>query len=402
MTEPLAPPVRPPLAELDPELTWSDVAGTRVGVTSAGMYGRPRDDVTVLVAPGTAAALTTRSSAASAPCRWTRARVPGPCDAVVINAGNSNAATGPEGEAAVQRTAEAAARVLGTTPEAVLVCSTGVIGVPLPLDRLLPGVERAAGSLDADATRAAHAILTTDLVPKQAGARAGGLSVAGFAKGSGMIHPNMGTMLAFVATDAQVEAADLQKLLGEIADRTFNCVTVDGDTSTSDTLIVQATGKGLDARPGMPGRAELASALEAVCRELSRMIARDGEGAEHLLHVLIQGTESDAIAREAARAVCVSPLVKTAVYGRDPNWGRVVGALGKAGVAGLDVLDLDFAGVPVLRAGRPLDFDEAAASAALAQPEVTIHARLPGPGLGEAWGCDLTPGYVSINADYRS
>lgn len=399
---PLPSPSQPPLAALVSDLSWTDIAGTRAGVVSAGMYPRTRDDVVVLVAPGTSAALTTRSSAASAPCRWTRARVPGPCHAVVINAGNSNAATGPDGELAVRRTAETAARVLGTTPDAILVCSTGVIGVPLPLDRLLPGVERAASSLDAPGSRAARAIMTTDLVPKEAAARAGGISVAGFAKGSGMIHPNMGTMLAFVATDAQVDGPDLQALISEIADRTFNCVTVDGDTSTSDTLIVQATGQGPDARPGSPGRAALASALEAVCRELARMIARDGEGAEHLLHVLVEGTPSDAAAREAARAVCVSPLVKTAIYGRDANWGRVVGAFGKAGVAGLDALDLDFAGIPVLRAGRPLPFDEATARAALAAPEVTVHARLPGPGLGEAWGCDLTPGYVSINADYRS
>jgi glutamate N-acetyltransferase/amino-acid N-acetyltransferase len=402
MTAPLSPPRRPPLPALAADITWTDIPGTRVGVVSAGMYARTRDDVVVLVAPGTAAAVTTRSSAASAPCRWTRARVPGPCHAVVINAGNSNAATGPDGDAAVARTAEVAARALGTTPDAILVCSTGVIGVPMPLDRLLPGVERAAASLDASAARAAHAILTTDLVPKQAAARVDGVTVAGFAKGSGMIHPNMGTMLAFVATDAQVDGPDLQALVGEITDRTFNCVTVDGDTSTSDTLIVQATGLGPDARPHTPGRAALAAALEAVCRELSRMIARDGEGAEHLLHVLIEGTDSDVAAREAARAVCVSPLVKTAIYGRDANWGRVVGALGKAGVAGLDTLDLDFAGIPVLRSGRPVPFAEAAAAAALARPEVTVHARLPGPGLGEAWGCDLTPGYVSINADYRS
>lgn len=406
MTTPLdlAPPVLP---ALDPAIGWAEVPGARLGVVQAGIK-KPkappfRDDVVVLVAPGTAAAVVTRSTALAAPCRWTRDRVPGAIHAVVVNSGNANASTGPQGEADCAATAQAVADALGCAPDAVLVCSTGVIGVPMPMERMAQGARDAALRAGQDSSaRGAGAILTTDLVPKQAGLRIGGLTVAGMAKGSGMIHPNMGTMLGFVATDAQVAGADLQRLVAEVADRSFNAVTVDGDTSTNDTLIVQATGLGPVAAPGNAAWDALAAGLEAVCRELARAIARDGEGATTLVEVVVAGAGSDAACRDAARAVIRSPLVKTAIAGRDPNWGRVIGALGAAGVPGLDHCDLDFAGVPVLRAGRPLAFDEATASAALDQPDVRISIRLPGAGLGFAWGCDLTADYVKINADYRT
>jgi glutamate N-acetyltransferase/amino-acid N-acetyltransferase len=217
-----------------------------------------------------------------------------------------------------------------------------------------------------------------------------------------MIHPDMATMLAFLATDARVSPPHLQALLSRVADRTFHQVTVDGDTSTNDTVVLQATGLGPEARPGTDAFGALESALTEVARRLARAIARDGEGATRLLTVTVEGLADDAAARRAARAVARSPLVKTAVHGRDPNWGRVVGALGAAGVPGLDRLDLDLAGVPVLRAGRPIGFDEAAASDALGAEEVVVSARFPGPGRGEAWGCDLTEGYVRINASYRT
>lgn len=389
--------------------SWDLVAAARCGVVSAGIK-KPdlppvRDDVAVLLAPGVAAAVTTRSSAAAAPCRWSRARVPGPVRAVVVNSGNANASTGAQGEADVAATASAAASVLGCSSDEILVCSTGVIGVNLPMQRLLPAVrtatERALQGAD-DGHRLARAILTTDLVAKEAAVDVGGVRVGGVAKGSGMIYPDMATMLGFICTDARVAPADLQALLREVADRTFNAITVDGDTSTNDTLIVQATGTGEVAAPGHAAWEALTLGLETVCRQLARAIARDGEGATTLVEVAVSGLGSDQEARQAARAVVRSNLLKAAIFGRDPNWGRIVGALGAAGVPHLDLLDLDLAGVPVLRAGRPLAFDERAASDALTAPTVRIEARLPGPGFGVAWGCDLTEGYVKINADYRS
>ncbi len=393
-----------PLPALLPGGTYTSVAGARVGVAQGAIKRAGRDDVVVFVAEGPTAAVTTRSTAASAPCLWTRARVPARRVAAVVNSGNSNASTGAQGHRDAAAMAAEVAQVLGCSPDDVLVCSTGVIGVPMPMDRVLPAVRSAAGALGPDGARAARAILTTDLVPKEAACVAEGVTVGGVAKGSGMIHPNMGTMLAFVATDARVSAEHLQQLTESVADQTFNAVTVDGDTSTSDTLIVQATGLGPAAEPGTAAWRGLEAALTAVCRHLARAIARDGEGAEHLLTVIVEGVGSDALARDAARAVARSPLVKTAVHGRDANWGRVVGALGAAGVPDLHTLSLDLAGIPVLRDGQPVAFDEAAAREALGADEVVIHARLPGggPGRGEAWGCDLTAGYVRINADYRS
>lgn len=399
----------PTRAPLLPGGTWTSVPGTAVGVVAAGIK-KPsappsRDDVAVLLAPGTAAALTTRSTAAAAPCRWTRARVPGPIQAVLVNSGNANASTGPQGEADVAESAAAVAETLGCAPEAVLVCSTGVIGVPLPRTRLFDGAREAAALARAgghDGHRLARAILTTDLVAKEAACQVDGVRVGGVAKGSGMIHPNMATMLGFLAADVHAPAAAIQSLLTRVVDRTFNAISVDGDMSTNDTVILQCTGRGHEAVPGTPVWAALEAALESVCAHLARAIAADGEGATTLVEVVLQGTADDAAARAAARAVIRSPLLKSAIHGRDPNWGRIVGALGAAGVAGLEQLDLDLAGVPVLRGGRPVDWDEAAASAALDAREVRIAARLPGPGLGVAWGCDLSADYVKINADYRS
>jgi glutamate N-acetyltransferase / amino-acid N-acetyltransferase len=383
--------------------TWTSVPGASCGVAAADIKGNggERDDVALLVAPGFAAAVTTSSTAAAAPCLWTRARVPGPVHAVVVNSGNANAATGSTGTADTAATAAHTADLLGCPVDQVLVCSTGVIGVPLPMKRLEVGVTRAA-DLGATGHQLAQAILTTDLVPKESAVCVDGVTVGGVAKGSGMIHPGMATMLAFMVTDAQVDPIELQQLVGVVADRTFNAITVDGDMSTNDTFLVQATGTGVPAPMGSPGWVALAAALEAVATDLARAIARDGEGATTLIECVVQGLGSDREARQAARAVLRSSLVKSAIHGRDPNWGRVVGALGQARVPGLDQLDLDLAGVPVVRAGRPLPFDEATASAALTATDVQIACRLPGTGLGRAWGCDMTAEYVRINADYRS
>ncbi len=389
-----------------PAGTWTDVPGARCGVAVAGIASGPRDDVCVLVAGGPTASVTTTSTAAAAPCRWTRSRTPGEIRAVVVNAGNANAATGEQGERAVAETAAVAAGALGCTPDEILVCSTGVIGVPLPTDRLLPAVGAALETLGAAGDAAARAIMTTDTRPKQAAWRSadGAITVAGMAKGSGMIHPNMATMLGFLVTDAQVAAEDLQALLGRAVDRTFNAITVDGDTSTNDTVILQTTGLGVRARPGDDAWEALEAGVAAVSEHLARAIAADGEGATTLVEVDLRGLPDDAAARAAARAVVRSPLVKTAITGRDPNWGRVVGALGAAGVPDLGRhLDIDLAGFAVMRGGAPIaDLDEAAVSAAMDAAEVRIAIRLPGPGRAKAWGCDLTDGYVRINADYRS
>ena len=396
------------LTELLDGGTFTSVPGTRVGVAQAEVkrVGLVRDDIAVLVATGLAAGVVTRSTALAAPCRWTRARLPGPVTALVVNSGNANAATGTQGEADAQHMAETVAQELGCAATSVLVCSTGVIGVPMPMARVKAGIVRAVASLGSvDGHRAARAIMTTDLVPKEAACAVDGVTVGGIAKGSGMIHPDMATMLAFLVTDARIapeHATALQALVTTVADRTFHAVTVDGDMSTNDTFVVQSTGVGPTAAPGTPMWVALERALHAVARHLARAMARDGEGARHLIEVIVEGTADDATARMAARTVARSPLVKTAIAGHDANWGRVLGALGAAGVAALERCDLDFAGVPVLRDGAPLPFDEARARAALSEPTVTIAARLPGPGYGEAFGCDLTADYVRINADYRT
>jgi glutamate N-acetyltransferase/amino-acid N-acetyltransferase len=389
------------LVPLLPGGTYTSVPGTRIGVGQAAIKKKNVDDVVVLVAAGSAAGVTTLSTAASAPCLWTRSQLPGSCHAVVVNSGNANAATGSQGVADARAMAEAVAGVLGCEATQVLVASTGVIGVPMPMDRVIPAVQSATRELTADGHRAAQAILTTDLVAKEAAVCVDGMTIGGLAKGSGMIHPNMGTMLAFLATDVSAPAAALQTLVEEMCERTFNAVTVDGDTSTSDIFTLQTTNQGRSIQPGTAEWASFTSGLYSVCRHLARAIARDGEGATRLLTVQVEGL-SDTDARVAARAVARSPLVKTAVHGRDANWGRVVGALGAAGVPGLDRLDLDLCGIPVLRRGTPVAFDEDVATQSMGADEVVIYAKLPGSGFGEAWGCDLSAGYVSINADYRS
>ena len=229
-----------------------------------------------------------------------------------------------------------------------------------------------------------------------------GFSVAGVAKGSGMIHPNMATMLGFLVTDAAISAEDLSVALSEVNARTFNAISVDGDTSTNDTVILQATGQGAALTRGGAGWAAFIEALEAVAQKLAFAIVSDGEGATRTFEVGIQGASSDAIAMSAAKAVVRSPLVKTAIHGSDPNWGRIVGALGAEGVEDLDSVSIRIGGYPVVTDGAPVDFDEATLHSAMSQNHVVIDIALPGAGVGRAWGCDLGPNYISINADYRS
>ena len=381
--------------------------GVGVAVGSVKAPGRTSPDVVVLCTaePAAFAAVTTTSSAAAAPCLWTRARAPGLRRAVVVNSGNANAATGAQGVADNLGMAEAVAARIGCVPDDVLVCSTGVIGVPLPMQRLLPAIDRAAE--EALAARGAFhdpavAICTTDTRPKRAGVKVGEVTVAGMAKGSGMIHPDMATMLGFLATDADVAPADLQALLECVNARTFNQISVDGDMSTNDTVILLATGHGPRLTPDLPGWEDLVTAVSLVARQLARDIARDGEGARTLISVTVQGGETDDLARSWARAVVSSSLFKAAVHGQDPNWGRIVGALGAAGAVGLEHLDVDLGEVPVMRDGTPMTFDESVVSTAMGAAELRVFLGLPGAGRGVAWGCDLSAEYVSINADYRS
>ena len=320
--------------------------------------------------------------------------------AVVVNSGVANAATGLEGVAAARATAEHAAHLLELAPEEVLVLSTGVIGVPLPLENVLAGVTAAASALSADGEGAAHAIMTTDTHPKEAVAHGDGFVVGGMAKGSGMIHPDLATMLAVVTTDYPLARDEAESLLRAAVAESFNSITVDGECSTNDTVVLLANGASGAAR----NSEAFAAALHAVCAELATQIVADGEGATLVAAINVSGAASCAEAKAIARRIATSPLVKTALHGRDANWGRVLAAAGSApyngGYAKLEPerVTLDFDGVRVLEHGTPLG-----AEPKLGGESVTIELDL-GLGGGQAayLTSDLSSEYVSINADYRS
>lgn len=334
--------------------------------------------------------------------------------AVVINSGNANAVTGAQGLADAHTTAEVAAAALGVEADSILVMSTGVIGQMLPLDRLLPGVTAAVNALDpaADAGhRVARAIMTTDTFPKEAAARvtvAGRtVTLAGVAKGAGMIAPHMATLLSVIVTDVAIRPAALRAALEDAAGRSFNCVTVDGDMSTNDTLLVLANGRAGNPvidDPDSPGYTEFLDGLRQVSAALARMIARDGEGATKFVTIRVTGAPSWDVARQVGLAVGNSSLVKTALHGEDANWGRVLCAVGYSG-AEIDParLALWFDEVQLVRDGAPTDYQEADAHATLTKPEVLIRIDLgQGDAEAEVWTCDLSYDYVRINADYRT
>ncbi len=388
--------------------------GFLAGAVYAGLQLPAPDqrDLGALLAdrPCAAAARFTRNRVVAAPVVLSRARIQegGPLRGAVFNAGNANACTGPEGLRAAEEMVELAARRLGVAPAELLVASTGVIGVPLDMAKVRAGLERLEVTPDGGAA-AARAIMTTDLRPKQAAVElelAGRpVRVGGMAKGSGMIHPDLATMLAFLTTDAPLTRAEADALLGPAVERSFNMVTVDGDTSTNDMVLLVANGAAdLPAPLGAADLARLGAALEGVCIQLARAIAADGEGATRLIEVRVEGARDAAEARRAARTVAGSNLVKAAVYGGDPNWGRIVAALGRDDVdLDPDAIDVDVGPVAVMRAGRPLPFDAAAASAAMQPPEVHLWVDLHrGGGAATAWGCDLTEQYVVINSEYTT
>ena len=325
--------------------------------------------------------------------------------AVLINSGQANACTGDRGLIDSQRATAAAADRLGLDEESVVICSTGVIGVPIPMPTLLAGLDPLAGALaTSGGEAAAQAILTTDLVDKQVALEADlqgrRVRIGGMAKGSGMIHPDMATMLGFFSCDAGVEPSRWQAMVRRAVQRSFNAITVDGDTSTNDTVLAFAAGEALpedqlDA---------LEDGLTAAMQQLAQAIARDGEGATCLIEVQVEGAVDEASALAVARTVCGSSLVKTAVHGRDPNWGRIVAAAGRSGVAfDPEAVALWIGSHQLMEAGQPVAFDRDAASAVLREDRVSIRLRLgSGPGIGVGWGCDLSDQYVRINADYTT
>ena len=331
--------------------------------------------------------------------------------ALAINSGNANACTGAQGFKDALLMAKLTADRLDLDPDQVLVSSTGVIGRYLPMNAVKVGIVEACGRLSPEGgVDAARAIMTTDTVPKSAQLEVeiGGtaIRVGGMCKGSGMIHPNMATLLAYVTTDAAVEVGLMRKLVKPIADRSFNQVTIDGDSSTNDTFLMLANGAAGNApiRAGSVEAEALEMALLEVARELARAIAQDGEGATKLITVRVRDAASDADARTAARAVASSSLVKTAVHGGDPNWGRIVCALGYSGAdLALDRLHLSVGGMVVFERGAGVDVDLSAVRRAFEQPEIEIVATLGlANGSAEAWGCDLSEEYVRINADYTT
>lgn len=391
--------------------------GFRAGAAAADIKGNGsgRLDVCVLAAdyPVAAAGVFTTNRVQAAPVVLSRQRVAGGyLRAIAVNAGNANACTGDEGMAAAETAAAAVAERLDCSPAQVAVASTGVIGVQLPLDRLLAGLDAAVAGLSADGgAAAAQAIMTTDTRPKEAAvtvelAPGWVATVGGMAKGAGMIEPNMATMLGFITTDAPVGPQALQQALAAAADDTFNMVTVDGDTSTNDSLFLLASGAigGPQLQPGTRPWDRFVTALHTVCEELAKAIARDGEGATKLIEVRVEGAASKDDARRAAKAIARSPLVKTAVYGADANWGRILCAAGYSG-ADFDPAAASLWLGPILVAerGQGVAFDEAAAQQYLSGADVQMRLRLgDGPGAATAWGCDLTHEYVNINGSYRT
>jgi glutamate N-acetyltransferase/amino-acid N-acetyltransferase len=359
----------------------------------------------------TAAAVYTRNVVRGAPLVVTRRSMEdGRVLAVVVNSGNANAATGQKGLQDAYAMRALAAEALGIQAGEVAVASTGVIGEHLPMAEISAGITEASARLDRDGAPFAEAILTTDTRTKGVAVQVeiGGVTVTvgGTAKGSGMIHPNMGTMLAFMTTDAAVEKGCLQEALSNATERTFNRVTVDGDTSPSDMAILLANGAADNESltTGSPDYPAFAEAVEDVARSLAKEIARDGEGATRLVEVVVEGAADEASAAALAKAVVGSNLVKAAAFGEDANWGRVLSAMGYAGVPfDPDAVELWFGPVKVFENGEPVPHGEAEANAALAAGEVRVTARLDeGDASAAAWGCDLTYEYVRINGSYRT
>ena len=393
------------------------VAGVRLSGRAVGLKPSGSKDLMLaeLAKGSTIAGVLTSSRCPSAPVDWCRKILPkGRARAIVVNSGNANAFTGNAGDRVVTNTVAATAKLLGCRRDEIYIASTGVIGEPVPPDFIASKLATVRRGLGVRAWRpAAEAIMTTDTFPKGASrtAKIGNaeVTISGFAKGSGMIAPDMATMLGFVFTDARLPAPILQKLLRRAADASFNSITVDGDTSTSDTVLLCATGQAKRqpriSRANDPVLADFYTALEGVCTDLAQQIVRDGEGAQKFVTVNVRGAESKRAARVIGLAIANSPLVKTAIAGEDPNWGRIVMAVGKAGEkADRDRLSIAIGGIPITENGQLMPgYDEAPVARHMKGDEIDINIDV-GVGRGRAtvWTCDLTHGYITINADYRS
>jgi glutamate N-acetyltransferase/amino-acid N-acetyltransferase len=402
---------------LNPPGTLHPVPGVRLGVAEAAIKKPGRKDLLLVeLAPGSrVAGVFTRNAFAAAPVQVCRERLAAgsAMRALLVNSGNANAATGAGGLGDAHDSTAAAARVLGCEPGQVLPFSTGVIGVRLPLQRMQAALPQAQADLRADAWQdAARAIMTTDTVPKGASRQVqtsqGGVTVTGIAKGVGMIYPDMATLLSFIATDARLTPEAVKECLRRAVELSFNSVTVDGDTSTNDSCVLCATALAgtRDIGPQDADFEPVALAVTAVCIELAQAIARDGEGATRFITIEVGGARSVAEARQVGYAIAHSPLVKTAMFAGDANWGRIVMAIGKAGVDGLDPskVSLDLDQVRLLEGGEPHpDYREALGAAVVAQAEFSIRVQL-GRGQAQArlWTCDFSYDYVKINAEYRT
>ncbi|MXO90077.1 bifunctional glutamate N-acetyltransferase/amino-acid acetyltransferase ArgJ [Pontixanthobacter aquaemixtae] len=404
---------RSPLALPFPELP--EIDGVTLRVAQAGYKDWRRADITFAeLAEGTAAAgVFTKSACASYEIESGREQIKqGTARALIVNSGNANAFAGRKGREAVEQIMRQVADSLDCRPEQVFVSSTGVIGYPLPLDKARDGVAAVSQADPASWEEAATAIGTTDTYPKGATTSAmvgeTKVTLSAIIKGSGMIAPDMATMLGYIFTDAAVDPSFLQELLANANAKTFSCITVDSDTSTSDTVLAFATGKAgnaLIASFDDPGADAFAAALEDICRQLAHLVVRDGEGAQKFIEIAVVRAQSDDSARTIGLAIANSPLVKTAIAGEDANWGRVVMAVGKAGEpADRDRLSVGFGGYWAAKNGQAVeDFEEEPLAAHLKEQNIRIDVDLGiGQGSATVWTCDLTHGYISINADYRS
>ena len=424
LAETAAPAKEPAVSPFAPEgfPALAPVEGVRLSSTEAGVRYAGRADVMLaeLAAGSVIAGTFTRSATRSAPVLWCQERIaalaaqpPGTKLAIVVNSGNANAFTGRHGREAVETVMQSTGRVLGVAAGNVLMASTGVIGEPLAAERISAKLEELAAGLSADGLEgAARAIMTTDTYPKGAGAvidiDGAPVTISGFAKGSGMIAPDMATMLVFIFTDAAIDRAVLQAAVSELTDRSFNSITVDSDTSTSDTLLVGATGKARMAPIASrraPRYRAFHDALGGVMRDLAIQVVKDGEGASKIIAITVTGARSDRAARRIGLAIANSPLVKTAIAGEDPNWGRVVMAVGKSGeAADRDRLSISFGDILVAENGWVApSYSEEAGAAYMKRSELEIGVDVGiGAGRATVWTCDLTHRYIEINADYRS
>jgi glutamate N-acetyltransferase/amino-acid N-acetyltransferase len=380
------------------------------GVNCGVRKYRPDLGLIVSETDAVAAAVYTKNECQAAPLLYCKEILPSTkIRAIVTNSGQANAATGPEGLIANQKMVDAVAAELKCAPSQVLAASTGVIGFQLKLDKIAPAVPELVDRLMDNAEPFALAILTTDLVPKTVTTTiqltGGEVCITGICKGSGMIHPNMGTMLGYLLTDLKLDVSLAQEWVKLIAVVIFNIISVDGDTSTNDCMFLMANGaSGVELKTDSDRKA-IFEALTQVSQLLAQSIARDGEGATKLLEVELSGLPTIEIARKAARGITVSPLIKSAIHGEDPNWGRVLARLGAEGVpsACLEKMSLEFSGMKVFENGRPLEFDMTQARLALKKDTITVKATFgSGSAAATAWGCDLTKKYVEINGEYMT